>query len=102
MKNLILCLSIGALLVGCKEGKKEAGVSPYQALADQYEEFTLTTDVTKLTDKEREMIPILIEVADLMEVGKSPWFFRKVATSSSLAASFLPFCSFPVESIAVY
>ena len=67
MKNLILCLSIGALLVGCKEGKKEAGVSPYQALADQYEEFTLTTDVTKLTDKEREMIPILIEVADLME-----------------------------------
>ena len=68
MRKLFLFLSLGIFLFSCKEAKKETKQpSPYQPLADQYAEFTLTTDVSKLTENEKKMIPILIEVADIME-----------------------------------
>lgn len=66
MKKLIFFLTACALLGSCKEAKKQAQ-SPYQQLADQYAEFTLTTDVTKLTENEQKMIPLMIQAADLME-----------------------------------
>ena len=67
MRKLFLLLSLGVFLFSCKEAKKETKPSPYQALADQYAEFPLTTDLSQLTDNEKKMIPILIEVADIME-----------------------------------
>ena len=67
MKPFALILSIGILAFSCKETKKEAQPSPYQPLVDQYAEVTLTTDLSKLTENEKKMIPILIKVADLME-----------------------------------
>ncbi|MDR1757081.1 MAG: Zn-dependent hydrolase [Culturomica sp.] len=65
MKKILFLLAAGALLGACKESKK-AG-SSYRELADQYAEFTLTTDVGKLTENEKKMIPLLIRVADLMD-----------------------------------
>ncbi len=67
MRKLFLFLSMGLFFFSCKEAKKEVQTSPYQALADQYQEFTLTTDISKLTEKEKQMLPILIQVADIME-----------------------------------
>lgn len=67
MRKLFLLLSLGVFLFSCKEAKKETKPSPYQALADQYAEFPLTTDLSQLTENEKKMIPILIEVADIME-----------------------------------
>ena len=67
MRKLFLLLSLGVFLFSCKEVKKETKPSPYQALADQYAEFPLTTDLNQLTENEKKMIPILIEVADIME-----------------------------------
>ena len=67
MRKLFLFLSMGLFFFSCKEAKKEVKTSPYQALADQYQEFTLTTDISKLTEKEKQMLPILIQVADIME-----------------------------------
>ena len=67
MRKLFLLLSLGVFLFSCKEAKKETKPSPYQALADQYAEFPLTTDLNQLTENEKKMIPILIEVADIME-----------------------------------
>lgn len=67
MKQLLILLSLGIFTFSCKEAKKEVTPSPYQALTDQYAEFTLTTDLTKLTENEKKMIPILIQVADIME-----------------------------------
>ncbi len=67
MRKLFLLLSLGIFLFSCKEAKKETKQSPYQPLADQYAEFPLTTDLTQLTENEKKMIPILIEVADIME-----------------------------------
>lgn len=67
MRKLFLFLSLGVFLFSCKEAKKETKPSPYQSLADQYAEFSLTTDLNQLTENEKKMIPILIEVADIME-----------------------------------
>jgi len=70
MKKLLFVLTVGLFMMSCNETKKDtpaASTSPYQELADQYAEFTLTTDVSKLTDNEKKMIPLLIEAADIME-----------------------------------
>mgnify|MGYP003528225272 CR=1 FL=1 len=56
MKKLLLVLSLGILVFACKESKKETKQSPYQALADQYAEFPLTTDVSKLTENEKKIM----------------------------------------------
>lgn len=50
----------------CKDAPKTIS-SPYQELADQYAEFSLTTDMGQLSDSEKKMIPLLIEVADIMD-----------------------------------
>ena len=42
-------------------------VNPMQEKVAQFATFTLTTDLTKLTEKERQMIPILLEVAQIMD-----------------------------------
>lgn len=67
MRKLFLFLLLGSFMFSCKEAKKEAKESPYKPLADQYAEFTLTTDMSKLTENEKKMIPIFIEVANIME-----------------------------------
>ena len=67
MRKLFLFLSLGIFMFSCKEAKKETKQSPYQPLADQYAEFALTTDISKLTENEKKMIPLFIRVADIME-----------------------------------
>jgi hypothetical protein len=44
-----------------------AAVEDIQKRVDEYAEYTLTTDVSKLSENERKMIPLLIKVADIME-----------------------------------
>ncbi|WP_461632183.1 dipeptidyl-peptidase 3 family protein [Labilibaculum euxinus] len=64
--TLLLAMSIG--FVACNEKPaKKTEVSPIQKLVDQYAEFELTTDISKLTKKEKKMLPVLMEVADIME-----------------------------------
>ncbi|WP_421917805.1 dipeptidyl-peptidase 3 family protein [Marinifilum sp.] len=63
---VLLGLIVGLAACNPKE-KKEVVVSPTQKLVDQYAEFELTTVLNLLTEKEKQMIPILIEVADIME-----------------------------------
>ena len=69
MRRITFLLATLLLLGACKEAKKASDrtTSPYQELADQYAEFPLTTDLSKLTDKEKQMLPLLIEAADQME-----------------------------------
>lgn len=40
---------------------------PLHARLNKYEEVTLTTDLNKLSAKEKQMIPLLIQVADIMD-----------------------------------
>lgn len=69
MRRITFLLATLLLLGACKEAKKASDrtTSPYQELADQYAEFPLTTDSSKLTEKEKQMLPLLIEAADQME-----------------------------------
>lgn len=69
MRRITFLLATLFLLGACKEAKKASDrtTSPYQELADQYAEFPLTTDLSKLTEKEKQMLPLLIEAADQME-----------------------------------
>ena len=69
MRRITFLLASLLLLGACKEAKKASDrtTSPYQELADQYAEFPLTTDLSKLTEKEKQMLPLLIEAADQME-----------------------------------
>lgn len=76
MRRITFLLATLLLLGACKEAKKASDrtASPYQELADQYAEFPLTTDLSKLTEKEKQMLPLLIEAADQMErsTGRQP------------------------------
>lgn len=70
--SFALLLAMGLGFVACKEKpakKAEAAqeVSPVQKLVDQYAEFELKTDLNLLSEKEKQMLPLLIEVADIME-----------------------------------
>jgi hypothetical protein len=73
MKQL-LALVMAIFLIGlaaCDQPKtdsiNEMTVSPNQQKLNEYARFELTTDVSKLTDNEQAMIPILIEVAKIMD-----------------------------------
>ncbi|WP_299338102.1 Zn-dependent hydrolase [uncultured Psychroserpens sp.] len=75
MKKLIIVLIVTAFVSSCKEEKKQddskddmAKVvqSDMEKNLNKYVSFKLTADVNKLTEKERQMIPILIEAANKM------------------------------------
>ena len=73
MKKTILIIAIAAVFIatGCQapEQKEEVSTekSAVQIKLDEYASFTLTTDMSQLSAKEKEMIPILIEVAKIMD-----------------------------------
>ena len=80
MRRITFLLATLLLLGACKEAKKASDrtASPYQELADQYAEFPLTTDLSKLTEKEKQMLPLLIEAADQMEATEIKNNFSRV------------------------
>ncbi len=61
--TIILTVSI---LVSCQPADREYREQIQERL-DQYEEFVLTTDLTWLSDQEREMIPVLMAAADVID-----------------------------------
>ncbi len=66
--KLIVVIGSIWLLVGCSSGKPsgEERMSIQDRLA-QYTTVKLTTDLEALTEKERQMIPLLIEAAQIMD-----------------------------------
>ena len=52
--------------VGCKSNKTEEK-SEIQQKVDEYAEFTLTTDLSVLSEKEKQLLPIFIQIADIMD-----------------------------------
>ena len=42
-------------------------ISPNQKKLNEYVEFTLTSDLSKLSENQRKMIPLLIQVAEIMD-----------------------------------
>jgi peptidase M49-like protein len=70
-----IMISLGLALAGCKGDLSRAGAnppkeagSPIERKLAQYTPVALTTDLSKLTENERRMIPILIDAARSMDV----------------------------------
>jgi len=72
MKNTIMALTLLVLITSCKEEKKEevsndeTVSTEIQNKLDKYVSVKLTTDLSKLTENELKMIPLLIKAADKM------------------------------------
>jgi len=79
MKRVLIFLSIFTFLFSACQQTSDTSTSsastetpmmdkdPMQAKLDKYTSVKLTTDLSALTDKEKEMIPILIEAGKIMD-----------------------------------
>ncbi|MDE5418581.1 Zn-dependent hydrolase [Labilibaculum sp. DW002] len=93
--SIALLLAMSLSFVACNEKPvKQTEVSPTQKLVDQYAEFELTTDISKLTEKEKQMLPILIEVSEIMEeifwkdaIGDKTEYLSKLTDPAEIAYS---------------
>ncbi|MBL7471206.1 dipeptidyl-peptidase 3 family protein [Robertkochia sediminum] len=75
MKKILLT-GLALTLFACGQQKKEqqeapqaatTANDPIQEKVDEFAEFTLTTDLSVLTENEKQMLPLLIEAAQLMD-----------------------------------
>jgi predicted component of type VI protein secretion system len=71
MKRCAVLFTIALLVVACKSGskneeKKEVELNTFDRL-QEYVEVELKTDLSHLSDKEKQMIPLLIDVAQIMD-----------------------------------
>ncbi len=64
-KFLIACLALN-IMIGC-QSKKEKYDENMKARVENFYEVELNTDLSWLSDKERQMISIFIDVADIMD-----------------------------------
>ncbi|MCR5645392.1 MAG: Zn-dependent hydrolase [Bacteroidales bacterium] len=68
IKHLTFIAMIALLATACNNTKTNAPkAEPEAKLIDKYAEYTLTTDISHLSENEREMLPLLFEAADIME-----------------------------------
>lgn len=72
IRNLSLMMILLTLVVaGCQPKSNKVALSPQDSLmltkVNDFAVVQLTTDLNKLTDKEKQMIPLLIQVADIVD-----------------------------------
>ncbi|NQU53043.1 MAG: Zn-dependent hydrolase [Bacteroidetes bacterium] len=71
MKTVLMLVVIAAFVFGCNSTpEKEIKMEVNQEIkkkADEFVSFKLTSDLSVLTEKEKQMLPILLEAAKLME-----------------------------------
>ncbi len=96
MKNKILLCVIVTMsiltLSSCQSGTQKNAVSAQDSLmlakVNEFALVKLTTDLTKLTEKEKQMIPLLIEASDLVDliyweqtIGEKEQFLSSIGDS---------------------
>jgi len=71
MKRAVTISLIIVLFAGCTQGSKKSekmeAKSGIQKKVEEFAKFKLTTDLSVLTDKERQMLPLLKEAAGIMD-----------------------------------
>ena len=71
IKYLAIIAVVALLATSCDNKKPEPVQEPVQEetthLSDKYAEYTLTTDISHLSDNEKEMLQLLFEAADIMD-----------------------------------
>jgi hypothetical protein len=69
-KKLLSVLALIAIIFascGTKEQKQETTSSAMQKKVDEFAMVQLTTDVSKLNDKEKQLIGIFFDIAEIMD-----------------------------------
>lgn len=75
MKNIVLIALLVFVVISCKNEEKKEDVMPVEDTKEmtpmeknlsKYVSFKLTADLSSLTEKERQMLPLLIKAADKM------------------------------------
>jgi len=67
MKRYIPVLLVIALLGACQNNRYEAAIPNVAEKVNAYETFHLTTDLSILSDNQKEMLPLLFKAADIMD-----------------------------------
>ena len=73
IKHLAIIAVVALVATACGNKKTEQPQEPVQEqeqttnLSDKYAEYTLTTDISHLSDNEHEMLQLLFEAADIMD-----------------------------------
>ncbi|MBQ1819743.1 MAG: Zn-dependent hydrolase, partial [Bacteroidales bacterium] len=71
ISTVAVMLACIALLASCKNNKKETlkeeSKSELQQKVEEYAYFDLTTDLSKLTESERKLLPIFFEIGQIMD-----------------------------------
>jgi len=71
IKHLTLIAAVALVVTACgnktTEQQPTEPVQQQTQLSDKYAEYTLTTDISHLSDNEREMLGLLFEAADIMD-----------------------------------
>ena len=68
MKRLVYFFVLAAMVTACtNSSKKEEMKTEIQKKADEYASFALKTDLSVLSEKEKQMLPFLFEAASIME-----------------------------------
>ena len=66
IKHLTIVAAVAVMATACAN-KPKSEEQPQPKLIDKYAEYTLTTDISHLSENEKEMLPLLFEAADIME-----------------------------------
>ncbi len=71
MKQFAFLILISALVLSCnstsKKSEKMTAKTEIQQKVEEFAPFTLTTDLSVLTEKEKQMLPLLLEAAQIMD-----------------------------------
>jgi len=72
MKNILTFVVIVAILIGCNSTSKKTELmeevnQEIKQKADEFVSYKLTADLSVLSEKEKQMLPLLIDAAKLME-----------------------------------
>ena len=65
--SMIAIVALFATACGNKASEPVQEEQPTAKLSDKYAEYTLTTDISHLSDNEKQMLPLLFEAANIME-----------------------------------
>ena len=65
IRNLVMILTLGAVTMSCADSKKQE--TNYADLTKQYAKVQLTSDITHLSDNEKQMLNYLYEIGNIMD-----------------------------------
>ena len=71
MRKITLLLAVVAILLNHSCDNKKSQVSDMQKKVNEFAPVELRVDIINLSDKEKQMLPILFDVAEIMVIRRS-------------------------------